>query len=108
MSEKHSANMILSLTRRNQVYLPYARKKPYFEAIAAGNAEAVDRLAEKNSGYTAALSAKMEFRSLSSCNEIVSFTIDAPHLMQKVLFLCMGFVFINNVNKSKLNVKKKG
>jgi AraC-like DNA-binding protein len=58
MSEKHSANMILSLTRRNQVYLPYARKKPYFEAIAAGNAEAVDRLAEKNSGYTAALSAK--------------------------------------------------
>lgn len=58
MSDKRSANMILSRTRRNQVYLPYFRKKPYFEAIASGNTEAIDKLAEKNRGYTAALAGK--------------------------------------------------
>lgn len=58
MNERQNANMILSRTRRNQVYIPYAGKKPYFEAIAGGDSEAVDRLAEKNRGYSAALSAK--------------------------------------------------
>jgi AraC-like DNA-binding protein len=50
--------MILSRTRRNQVYLPYARKKPYFDAIASGNTEAIEKLASKNRGYTTALAAK--------------------------------------------------
>lgn len=50
--------MILSRTRRNQVYLPYARKRPYFEAIAAGNTDAADALSKKNSGYPAAFLAK--------------------------------------------------
>lgn len=58
MSDRQTANMILSRTRRNQVYLPYARKKPYFDAIASGNAEAIDKLANKNRGYTSALAAK--------------------------------------------------
>lgn len=58
MSNRQASNIILSRTRRNQVYLPYARKKPYFDAIAGGDADAVDRLAEKNRGYTAALAAK--------------------------------------------------
>ena len=57
MSDRQTANMILSRTRRNQVYLPYARKKPYFDAIASGNAEAIDKLANKNRGYTSALAA---------------------------------------------------
>jgi hypothetical protein len=39
MAEKKTANLILSRTRRNQIYLPYARKKPYFDAIAAGDGE---------------------------------------------------------------------
>ncbi len=80
MSEKQKASMILSRTRRNQVYLPYSRKKPYFEAIAAGNAEAVDKLAEKNRGYTDALAAKcaseeeatekMRYGSVNAANEL--------------------------------------
>lgn len=55
MSEKRSANMILSRTRRNQIYLPYMRKKPYFEAIAKGDAEAIAALSEKNYEYPTAL-----------------------------------------------------
>ena len=72
--------MILSRTRRNQVYLPYSRKEPYFEAIASGNAEAIGKLAEKNSGYTAALAAKcaseeeaaskMRYGSIGAANEM--------------------------------------
>ena len=33
MSEKKAANMVLSRTRRNQIYLPYARKKLYLSLI---------------------------------------------------------------------------
>lgn len=55
MSEKRTANMILSRTRRNQIYLPYMRKKPYFEAIAKGDAEAIAALSEKNYEYPTAL-----------------------------------------------------
>ena len=41
MSNKKSANMILSRTRRNQIYLPFLRKKKYFDAIAAGDADRI-------------------------------------------------------------------
>lgn len=60
MSNGQTTNMILSLTRRNQIYMPYSRKKPYFEAIAKGDTEAVDKLSEKNCGYTSALVAKCD------------------------------------------------
>lgn len=55
MSERKRTNLILSRTRRNQIYLPYARKKKYFEAIASGDAEAVALLSEKNYEYPTAL-----------------------------------------------------
>ena len=55
MAEKKAANIILSRTRRNQIYLPYARKKPYFEAIAAGNEERIAELSLQNYEYPAAL-----------------------------------------------------
>lgn len=80
MSEKQTSNMILSRTRRNQIYLPYSRKKPYFEAIASGSAEAIDKLAEKNRGYTEALRAKcateeeatekMRYGAVNAANEL--------------------------------------
>ena len=72
--------MILSRTRRNQIYLPYAKKKPYFEAIAHGDPEAVSRLAEKNRGYTDSLAdkcasqeeaiEKMRYGSVGAANEL--------------------------------------
>ena len=55
MSEKRTANMVLSRTRRNQIYLPYARKKTYFDAIAKGDTEAVAALSQKNYEYPTAL-----------------------------------------------------
>ena len=55
MSDRKPANMILSRTRRNQIYLPYARKKPYFEAIAAGDTDRIADLSEKNYEYPTAL-----------------------------------------------------
>ena len=51
MRDVHSANMILSRTRQGQVYLSYLKKKPYFEAIAAGDSDAVSVLEEKNRDY---------------------------------------------------------
>jgi transcriptional regulator GlxA family with amidase domain len=47
--------MILSRTKRNQIYLPFARKKPYFEAIAEGDAEKIAELSQKNYEYPTAL-----------------------------------------------------
>jgi len=47
--------MILSRTRRNQIYLPYARKKKYFDAITAGDTDAVAALSEVNYEYPTAL-----------------------------------------------------
>ncbi len=55
MAEKRTANLILSRTRRNQIYLPYARKKPYFNAIAAGDAEKISELSQANYAYPTAL-----------------------------------------------------
>ena len=55
MSEKRSANMVLSRTRRNQIYLPYSRKKTYFEAIEKGDTDAVAALSQKNYEYPTAL-----------------------------------------------------
>lgn len=55
MSEKKAANMVLSRTRRNQIYLPYSRKKTYFEAIAKGDTDAVAALSQKNYEYPTAL-----------------------------------------------------
>ena len=48
MSNKKSANMILSRTRRNQIYLPFLRKKKYFDAIAAGDADRITTLSQEN------------------------------------------------------------
>ena len=55
MSEKRTANMVLSRTRRNQIYLPYARKKTYFDAITKGDAETIAALSQKNYEYPTAL-----------------------------------------------------
>ena len=55
MSENRTANMVLSRTRRNQIYLPYARKKLYFDAIAKGDDEAIAALSQKNYEYPTAL-----------------------------------------------------
>ena len=60
MNDKRAANMILSRTRRNQIYLPYAKKRPYFEAIEGGDADAIGSLAEENRGYPQALAAKCD------------------------------------------------
>ena len=54
-ARKRSANMVLSRTRRNQIYMPYARKKAYFEAIASGDAEKIAELSQKNYEYPTAL-----------------------------------------------------
>ena len=55
MAEKKTANLILSRTRRNQIYLPFARKKPYFEAIAAGDENRIAELSQENYQYPTAL-----------------------------------------------------
>lgn len=55
MSERKTTNMILSRTRRNQIYLPYLRKKAYFEAICKGDADAIAGLSQKNYEYPTAL-----------------------------------------------------
>ena len=55
MADRKNANMILSRTRRNQIYLPYARKKKYFDAIAAGDTDAIAVLSQKNYEYPTAL-----------------------------------------------------
>ena len=55
MSEKKTANMVLSRTRRNQIYLPYMRKKPYFDAISRGDDETIAALSQKNYEYPTAL-----------------------------------------------------
>ena len=55
MPDKKTANMILSRTRRNQIYLPYFRKKKYFDAITSGDTERVSELSQENYQYPAAL-----------------------------------------------------
>ena len=55
MSDRKTTNMILSRTRRNQIYLPYARKKVYFEAICSGDADRIAELSQQNYEYPTAL-----------------------------------------------------
>ena len=55
MANRKTANMILSRTRRNQIYLPYLRKKKYFDAIRTGNTERITELSEQNYEYPTAL-----------------------------------------------------
>lgn len=55
MAEKKTANLILSRTRRNQIYLSYARKKPYFEAIETGDDDKISELSQLNYEYPTAL-----------------------------------------------------
>ena len=44
MANRKTTNMILSRTRRNQIYLPYSRKKKYFDAITKGDTDRVAAL----------------------------------------------------------------
>ena len=55
MADRKSTGMILSRTRRNQIYLPYARKKKYFEAIQTGDTDAIANLSQLNYEYPSAL-----------------------------------------------------
>ena len=55
MTGKKTANLILSRTRRNQIYLPYTRNKPYFEAIASGDDNRISELSQENYEYPTAL-----------------------------------------------------
>ena len=80
MAEKKTTNLILSRTRRNQIYMPYARKKPYFEAIASGDAEKIADLSQKNYEYPTALfnrcgsyseaMEKMHYEAVGAANEM--------------------------------------
>ena len=80
MAGKKTANMILSRTRRNQIYLPYLRKKPYFEAIAAGDEQKIAELSQANYEYPTALynrcgsyseaMNKMYYESVGAANEM--------------------------------------
>lgn len=84
---KKNAGLILSRTRRNQIYLPYFKKKKYFEAIATGNVDAIAALAETNYEYPTALynrcesyseaMRKMRYESLCAASEMCIITIQA-------------------------------
>lgn len=50
-----STNMILSRTKGHGVYLPFFKKKKYFDAISSGDTEAISILSEKNYEYPTAL-----------------------------------------------------
>jgi len=60
MSNRQTTNLILSRTKRNRIYNPYMKKKEYFDAIAAGDAEKIAELSEKNYEYPTALFNKCE------------------------------------------------
>lgn len=80
MAEKKTANLILSRTRRNQIYLPYAKKKPYFEAISTGDEDSISELSQENYEYPTALynrcgsyseaMEKMYYEAVCSANEM--------------------------------------
>lgn len=55
MANRKTTNMILSRTRRNQIYLPYFRKKKYFEAIISGDTDKIAALSQENYEYPTAL-----------------------------------------------------
>lgn len=87
MTEKKTANLILSRTRRNQIYLPYARKKPYFEAVASGDADRISELSQKNYEYPTALynrcgsyseaMEKMHYEAIGAAHEMCLVAIQA-------------------------------
>ena len=91
MAEKKTANLILSRTRRNQIYLPYTRKKPYFEAIAAGDDEKIAELSQENYQYPTALynrcgsyseaMDKMYYEAVGAANEMCLIAIQSGLLM---------------------------
>lgn len=87
MANRKTAGMILSRTRRNQIYLPYLRKKKYFEAITTGNADAIAALSQKNYEYPTALfnrcgsyseaMNKMYYEAVCAASEMCLVTIQA-------------------------------
>jgi len=87
MTEKKTATFILSRTRRNQIYLPYARKKPYFEAIASGDVEKISELSQQNYEYPTALynrcasyseaMDKMYYEAVGAANEMCLIAIQS-------------------------------
>ena len=87
MAEKKTTNLILSRTRRNQIYLPYARKKPYFEAIASGDDNRIAELSQENYEYPTALynrcgsyseaMNKMYYEAVGAANEMCLIAIQA-------------------------------
>ncbi|MBP3895524.1 MAG: helix-turn-helix transcriptional regulator [Mogibacterium sp.] len=82
-----SANLILSRTRRNQIYLPYRRKKDYFDAIASGNTDAIALLSEKNYEYPTSIynrcesyseaMQKMYYESVCAASEMCVLAVQA-------------------------------
>lgn len=87
MANKQTVNLILSRTRRNNVYLPYIKKKEYFDAIQEGNTERISDLAEKNYEYPTALfnkcgsysdaMQKMHYESICAASEMCMISIQA-------------------------------
>ena len=87
MANRKSTNMILSRTRRNQTYLPYARKKKYFDAIITGDTETIANLSQMNYEYPTALynrcgsyseaMNKMYYESICAASEMYLVTIQA-------------------------------
>ena len=87
MSDRKTANMILSRTRRNQIYLPYLRKNKYFEAIRTGDIERINELAQENYEYPTALynrcesysdaMSKMHYEAVCAASEMCIVSIEA-------------------------------
>ena len=87
MAEKRTANLILSRTRRNQIYLPCTRKKPYFEAIASGDDNRISELSQENYEYPTALynrcgsyseaMDKMYYEAVGAANEMCLIAIQS-------------------------------
>lgn len=87
MGDRKTANMILSRTRRNQIYLPYLRKKKYFDAIIAGDGNRITELSQENYEYPTALynrcssyseaMNKMYYESVCAASEMCLVSIEA-------------------------------
>ncbi|NLY86995.1 MAG: helix-turn-helix transcriptional regulator [Clostridiales bacterium] len=87
MANKQTINLILSRTRRNHVYLPYIKKKQYFDAIQEGNAGRISELSQQNYEYPTALfnkcgsysdaMSKMHYESVCAASEMCVIAIQA-------------------------------
>ena len=87
MSDRKRTGIILSRTRRNQIYLPYLRKKKYFDAIKAGDTERIAALSQDNYEYPTALynrcssyseaMNKMYYEAVCAASEMCLVTIEA-------------------------------